>query len=266
MHRRTLQLPSPLRGTLLGLALAALAVAAAQDAPLGYEDGPLLPGEKWRVHDLHRPAPPVVKPGERGAPPSDAIVLFDGDDLAAWTTDGADARWAIEGGAMVVNGTGGLATRERFGDVQLHIEWASPAEVSGNSQQRGNSGVFLMGRYEVQILDSFENRSYSDGQAAALYGQRPPLVNASRAPGEWQSYDIVFRAPRFEGGELTAPARITLLHNGVLVQDAAEFLGATTHRSLARYAAHEPEGPIVLQDHGNPVRFRNVWVRRLEAQ
>ena len=222
MHRRTLQLPSPLRGTLLGLALAALAVAAAQDAPLGYEDGPLLPGEKWRVHDLHRPAPPVVKPGERGAPPSDAIVLFDGDDLAAWTTDGADARWAIEGGAMV--------------------------------------------RYEVQILDSFENRSYSDGQAAALYGQRPPLVNASRAPGEWQSYDIVFRAPRFEGGELTAPARITLLHNGVLVQDAAEFLGATTHRSLARYAAHEPEGPIVLQDHGNPVRFRNVWVRRLEAQ
>lgn len=230
---------------------------------VGYDDGPLLPGERWRVHDAARPVPAVVRPGLHGAAPSDALVLFDGSGLDAWTSNGEEARWKLEQGAMVVNGTGNLATRERFGDVQLHLEWMAPSEVKGESQGRGNSGVFLMGRYEVQILDSHENRTYADGQAAALYGQRPPLVNAARAPGEWQSYDIVFRAPRFEGGELVAPARVTVLHNGVLVQDAAEFLGATTHRALAQYAPHEPEGPIVLQDHGDAVRFRNVWVRRL---
>lgn len=232
---------------------------------VGYDDGPLLPGERWRVHDSARPVPDVVRPGVQGSAPSDAVVLFDGSDLSAWTSNGEAARWKLEQGAMVVNGTGNLATRERFGDVQLHLEWMAPSEVKGESQGRGNSGVFLMGRYEVQILDSYENRTYADGQAAALYGQRPPLVNAARPPGEWQSYDIVFRAPRFEGAQLLAPARVTVLHNGVLVQDAAEFLGATTHRALAQYAPHEPEGPIVLQDHGDALRFRNVWARRLSA-
>jgi hypothetical protein len=244
-------------GVLLGLA------RAQSDEPVGYEDTPHLPESKWRVHDKHRPVPRVVQPGECGSPPSDATVLFDGRDLEAWTASGGPARWSLEGGAMVVNGTGSIQTRESFGDLQLHLEWAAPAQLEGESQGRGNSGVFLMGRYEVQILDSWQNRSYADGQAAALYGQRPPDVNASRPPGEWQSYDIVFRAPRFEGERLLSPARVTVLHNGVLVHDAEPFLGATTHRALPKYAPHPERGPIQLQDHGNPVRFRNVWVREL---
>lgn len=238
-----------------------------QDQPVGYDDTPMLPGGEWRVHDSKRPAPGVVTPGdEPGAPPSDAVVLFDGADLSAWTSGGGEARWAVEDGAMVVNGTGQIETRERYGDVQLHVEWASPTEVSSGSQGRGNSGVFLMGRYEIQVLDSFENRTYADGQAAAMYGQRPPLVNASRPPGEWQSYDIVFIAPRFEGEELVSPARLTLFHNGVLVHHDEAFLGATTHRAVAKYSPHASEGPIALQDHGNPVRFRNVWARRLGGE
>lgn len=229
----------------------------------GYRDTPYLPGGEWRVHDADRPVPPVVTPGVAGAPPSDALVLFDGTNLDAWAGDGGAARWKLADGAMEVNGTGAIRTKESFGDCQLHLEWSAPTEVVSSSQGRGNSGVFLMGRYEIQILDSYENRSYADGQAAALYGQHPPLVNAMRPPGEWQTYDIVFRAPRFEGDELVRPARATVFHNGVVVQDAAPFLGATAHRTVARYAPHEPEGPIQLQDHGNPVRFRNVWVRRL---
>jgi hypothetical protein len=239
------------------LSLLALPAFAYQE--VGYTDTPFLPGGKWRVHDASRPAPPVVTPGADGAPPSDAIVLFDGTSLDAWS----GGPWDVRDGAMVVNGAGGIETKRTFGDVQLHLEWAAPADVAGESQGRGNSGVFLMGRYEVQILDSFENRTYSDGQAAALYGQHPPLVNACRPPGEWQSYDIVFRAPRFEGEKLVSPARATVLHNGVLVQDAVEFIGATTHRAIAQYSPHAPEGPIGLQDHGNPVRFRNIWARAI---
>jgi len=249
---------------------------AAQEAPVkpdqpkvGYTDTPLLPGSKWRVHDADRPQPKVVQPGtastqaEVGKPPSDAVVLFDGKDLSAFKGRKGDAEWKIEGGAMVVNGTGDIETREQFGDCQLHLEWAAPAEVKGHSQERGNSGVFFMGRYEVQVLDSFDNVTYADGQAAALYGQTPPLVNTCRKPGEWQTYDIVFEAPRFEGQRLVKPGRVTVFHNGVLVQHAQELLGETAHRAVATYHPHPQQGPLRLQDHGNPVRFRNIWLRRL---
>ncbi len=244
-------------------ALCALLAFGIQDEPVGYDDTPYLPGGEWRVHDSARPRPRVVTPGDGAAPPSDAVVLFDGTDLSAWRQGDAIARWKLEQGTMEVNGTGSIETAEAFGDLQLHLEWATPREVTGHSQARGNSGVFLMGRYEIQILDSYENATYADGQAAAMYGQYAPLVNASRGPGEWQAYDIFFRAPRFEDGELSAPAQVTVVHNGVLVQNAREFLGATTHRNLAGYAEHASEGPIALQDHGDAVRWRNIWARRL---
>lgn len=234
-----------------------------QAPPVGYTDTPLLPGSKWRVHDIERPQPRVVTPGAQGSAPSDAIVLFDGKDLSKWASGNGAAQWKLVDGAMEVNGTGSIRTVEEFGDVQLHIEWASPAKVESASQGRGNSGVFLMGRYEVQILDSFQNRTYADGSAAALYAQYPPDVNACRGPGEWQSYDIFFQAPKFDGDKLASPARVTVVHNGVVVHHARELLGATAHRSVAKYAPHAPTGPIELQDHGNPVRYRNVWVRKL---
>lgn len=227
-------------------------------------------GRDWPVHSLERPKPPIVTPGPAGAPvapPSDAIVLFDGSNLAEWRSgDDQPARWRLVDGAMeVVRGTGSVYTARRFGDIQLHIEWRTATPPSGSGQNRSNSGVFLMGRYEVQVLDSYQNETYADGQAAALYGQRPPLVNASRPPGEWQTYDIVFRRPRFAAdGSVLEPARITLLHNGVLVHDAVAFTGATAHMRAASYEAHEDRLPIALQDHGDPVRFRNVWVRELE--
>jgi hypothetical protein len=231
----------------------------------GYTDTPLLPGSEWRVHDAARPRPPVVEPPPPApAPaPADAVVLFDGDDLEQWRGRGGEAKWTVEDGAMVVNGTGDIQTAAEFGDCQLHVEWAAPADVKGSSQHRGNSGVFLMGRYEVQVLDSYDNETYADGQAGALYGQSPPRVNACRPPGAWQSFDIVFEAPRFEGDKLVAPARVTVFHNGVLVHHAVELLGQTAHRAVAAYKPHGPRGPIRLQDHGSPVRFRNVWVREL---
>lgn len=233
------------------------------NGPQGYTDTPVLPGSEWRVHDKHRPVPTVVTPGEGSAPPSDAIVLFDGVDASGFHQGGKDVAWRIADGEMTVTGGGGIASREAFGDMQLHLEWASPTEIQGNSQGRGNSGVFLMGRYEVQILDSFENRSYADGQAAAMYGQYPPDVNVCRAPGEWQSYDILFRAPRFDGEELVSPGVVTVMHNGVVVHHAREFIGATRHRDVAEYSAHPEKLPFSLQDHGNPVKFRNIWVREL---
>ena len=232
--------------------------------PVGYSDTPVLPGQKWRVHDIDRPVPPAVTPGENGAPPSDAVVLFDGKDLSLWASGDGDAKWHVKEGFAEVNGSGSIRTREAFGDCQLHIEWATPATVESSSQGRGNSGVFFLGRYEIQVLDSFENRTYADGQAGSLYGQFPPLVNASRGPGLWQSYDIVFRAPRFEGEKLLQPARATVFHNGVLVQDAQEYLGPSAHRTLPSYSpTHPSTGPIELQDHGNPVRYRNIWLRKL---
>jgi hypothetical protein len=250
----------------------AAAVLGVQEKPvLGYDDTPMLPGGKWRVHDSKRPAPPVVtpgnSPGEFAPPPSDAIVLFGGKDLAAWTSgDGGPAAWKIVDGAVeIAAGKGDIQTKESFGDCQLHLEFQMPP-AGGASQHRGNSGVFLMGRYEIQVLDSFENPTYPDGQCAALYGQYPPLVNACRKPGEWQSYDVVFRAPRFEKGALARPAFATVLHNGVLVHDHAEILGETAHRALPAYKPHDGTGPLRLQDHGNPVRYRNAWIRRLPAE
>ena len=237
---------------------------------VGYDDGPVLPDSKWRVHDGSRPQPRVVDPGMAGTKdrpgkaPADAIVLFDGKNLDEWKSGKGAAKWKVESGAMEVNGTGSIQTVQKFGDCQLHVEWASPREVKGDSQGRGNSGVFLMGRYEVQVLDSYKNASYPDGQAAALYGQTPPLVNASRAPGEWQTYDIIFEAPRFDGDKVVQPGHVTVLHNGVVVHHRRKLLGATNHRSLAKYTPHGPKGPIELQDHGNPVRYRNIWVRPLK--
>jgi hypothetical protein len=224
--------------------------------------------QEWAVHSMDRPRPPVVTPGPAGtnAPPSDAIVLFDGTGLAEWErTAGGAAGWRVTDGFMeVVGGSGSLATKRRFGDVQLHVEWMAPSPPRGTGQERGNSGVFLMGRYEIQVLDSHGNDTYADGQAAALYGQHPPLVNASRPPGEWQSYDIVFRRPRFgPDGTVVQPARATVFHNGVLVHDHVAFAGRTAHGRPAVYEHHDDRLPIVLQDHGDPVRFRHIWAREL---
>jgi hypothetical protein len=225
----------------------------------------------WPQHSTERPAPPVVTPGAVGpvGAPSDAMVLFGGSSLDAWQAErGGPARWRVVDGAFeVVAGTGGIKTRQAFGDAQLHIEWMTPAPARGTGQDRANSGVFFGdGRYEVQVLDSYNNATYPDGQAGALYGQFPPLVNASRAPGDWQVYDIVYRRPRFRAdGTLERAARFTVFHNGVLVQDAMEPVGPTANRSRPPYSAHADRLPISLQDHGHPVRFRNVWVRELEA-
>ena len=238
-------------------------------ASYGYSDTPLLPHEHWRVHDSARPLPPVVdpRPFVSVPPPSGAVVLFDGRELAEWKSGAQNGQWKVESGEAEINGTGSIESKAAFGDCHLHIEWRTPAVVVGHGQERGNSGVFFMGRYEVQILDSYDNPTYADGQAAALYGQAPPVVNASRKPGEWQSYDIVFRAPRFDGeGEsatLVTPAYATVVHNGILVQDLVAFIGATKHREVATYSAHAPEMPLALQDHGAPVRFRNIWIVRL---
>jgi len=225
--------------------------------------------QDWDIHDMNRPIPPVVDPGPAGPPapaPSDAVVLFDGKDLAQWEDmKGNPAGWKISDGFMeVVAKTGSIRTRKGFGDCQLHVEWATPAVVSGEGQGRGNSGVFLMDSYEVQVMDSYNNRTYADGQAAAIYGQFPPLVNACRPPGEWQSYDIVFRAPRFgPDGSLLKPARMTVHHNGFLVHDNAELTGPTAHKARPPYKAHPDKLPLSLQDHGNPTRYRNIWLREL---
>lgn len=231
------------------------------------------PARDWPIHSTQRPQPPVVRPGGMSSifPPSDAIVLFDGRSLAAWRSEGdttKPAGWTVRQGYMeVAPGTGGIQTRRGFGDVQLHLEFATPETVRGSGQDRANSGVFLMGRYEVQILDSYGNVTYPDGQAAALYGQRPPTVNASRPPGAWQTYDIIFHRPRFDrGGRVTESARVTVIHNGVLVQDDVELSGPTAHQARPPYEAHPARLPIGLQDHGAPIRFRNIWVRDLERR
>ena len=238
-----------------------------QEPRPGYTDTPVLPGMDWHVHDPDRPYPAEVAPGTAGAPPADAIVLFDGDDLDAWAGLDGEASWAVEGGTMAPNRSGDLRTREVFGDCQLHLEFRCPPEEDGGGQGRGNSGVFLMDRYELQVLDSFRNPTYPDGQAAALYGQYPPLVNASRPAGEWQSFDVVFRAPRFDpSGELLAPARITVLHNGVVVHADRAFLGPTRHRTLPGYEPHPAKAPLRLQDHGDAVRYRNLWIRPLDPE
>jgi hypothetical protein len=260
-------------------------LAQAPHPATGYTDTPFLPGGEWRVHDDARPRPGVVTPGSlptdehRGAAPSDAVVLFDGTDLSEWrswqgpfgiefypsysTGIMGEPGWKVENGYMEVTAPANLISKQKFGDIQLHVEWASPATVVGASQGRGNSGIGIMGTYEIQVLDSFENKSYADGQAGGIYGQYPPLVNAARGPGQWQAYDIVFEAPRFADGKLVKPAYATVFHNGVLLHHRQEVLAPTGHRVRSEYRQHEPEGPIVLQMHNNPVRYRNIWVRRL---
>ncbi|MHC4507544.1 MAG: 3-keto-disaccharide hydrolase [Planctomycetota bacterium] len=220
---------------------------------------------RWLIHDMNRPAPPVVAPGQV---PSDAIVLFDGTDLSEWTdTKGNPSKWIMGDGYMeAVKGSGYIQTRREFGSCQLHVEFATPSTVKGSSQGRGNSGVFLMGIYEVQVLDSYDNKTYPDGQCAALYGRNVPLVNACAKPGEWQSYDIIFHRPIFRGNKVVRKATFTVLHNGVLVHDHVVLRGGTGWRgkhAISDYEPHADTGPISLQDHGNPVRFRNVWIREL---
>ena len=214
--------------------------------------------EEWE------PEPPVVSTSEN-QPPSDAIVLFDGSNLDQWeSANGGQAPWKIEGDAMtVVPKSGGIQTKESFGDVQLHIEWRTPAKIEGEGQGRGNSGIFLQKRYELQVLDSYNNRTYSNGQAGSIYKQYMPLVNASKEPGEWQTYDIIYTAPVFsEDGTVKYPARITVLHNGVLIQNNVAIKGGTSFIGLPEYKEHG-KAPILLQDHNNPVSYRNIWIRPL---
>ncbi|HVY87110.1 MAG TPA: DUF1080 domain-containing protein [Caulobacterales bacterium] len=242
-----------IRALIAACVLAFAGGAAAQDQPAP------------ELTEVWTPVPARVTPGANGAPPSDAIILFDGRDLSKWeSANSGEARWSVSHGVITVApGTGDIRTRESFGDVQLHIEWKPPvlpADKAG--QDRGNSGIFLQERYEVQVLDTYENRTYVNGQAGAIYKQYPPLVNASLPPGQWQSYDIVYTAPRFNGHMLVSPARITVLQNGVLVQNNVTLTGSTTYRGQPQYEAHG-EAPLRLQDHGHLVSFRNIWIRRL---
>ncbi len=226
---------------------------------------------KWKIHDPDRPQPPTVTPGlpgDQSPAPSDAIILFGGTDLSQWEdSKGQPARWKVENGYMeVVKKTASILTKQKFGSCQLHLEWSAPLPTEGEGQDRGNSGVFLMKLYEVQVLDCYDNTTYVDGMTAAVYGQYPPLVNACRPPGEWQTYDIVFRRPYFdEAGNLAKAGRMTVFHNGILVQDNVELLGPTeTYKLGLPYLPHEDSLPLMLQDHGNPVRYRNIWIRELE--
>ncbi len=245
---------------------------AADPKKIGYDDTPMQPNGKWHVHDGSRPLPRVVTPGtnsssaKAGTPPSDAVVLLGpGADVSKWTmVDAKATMWSMKAGVLE-SGKGFIRTKDEFSDVQLHVEFATPKLVKGDSQGRGNSGVFLLGKFEVQVLDSYQNVTYPDGQASALYGQYPPLVNASLKPGEWQAYDILFQAPKFKDGKLDKPALVTVLHNGVVVHHATSYYGPTTHRKIEEYKPDSARGPIVLQDHGNPVHFRNIWLRPLKG-
>jgi hypothetical protein len=253
--------------------LAGLPVPAAEPAKpkveYGYDDTPLLPNSPWRVHDRKRPQAPMVSPGTAGqtllpaTAPSDAVVLFDGKDLSQW--QGGNEK-GIEAGAINILKTGELASKQSFGDCQAHVEWATPAKPDGGAMSWGNSGVLLLGKYEVQIIESHDSHIYADGNAGALYGQYPPLVNPTRKPGEWQTFDIVFVAPKFDGGKLVKPAYFTVFYNGVLVQYHRASLGPMKHKVLATYDSQETTGPLRLQQHGSAVRFRNIWVRPLKLE
>jgi hypothetical protein len=259
--------------TRTGLAIAAACImgsaAVAQEKP-GFKDTPMLPGGQWHVHDPDRPQPAIVTPGPTAAAaPSDAIVLFDGRSLDAWRFE--KKPWSLAEGVLSVpvieGGAGSLISRESFGDVQLHLEFRSPNPPTKSSQDRGNSGIWFMQRYELQILDGYRNPTYADGTVGAVYAYKPPLVNPSRAPGEWQTYDVVFERPRFgPDGRLVRPAYVTALLNGVLVQNHQAMLGTTVWRKVAAYEAHGDAAPLQLQDHASAVSFRNIWVRRLPPE
>jgi hypothetical protein len=239
------------------------------DGVEGFQDTPMQPDGKWHVHDPARPQSPVVTPGssfsENAAPPSDATVLFDGKDLSHWRDKktGEAAPWKIEDGVMI-SAKDDIQSVEKFGDIQLHLEFKEPTPPKGDGQGRGNSGVFFMSQYEVQVLDCYDNKTYADGATGGLYGQHPALANACKPPGEWSTYDIIFTAPRFGAdGKLMAPAYATVILNGVVVQNHQAFRGATNWRSLGSYSAHPDEMPLALQYHNNSVSFRNIWVRKV---
>ena len=254
------------------------AADAQTDPPkIGYKDTPMLPGGKWHVHDCDRPQAKEIIPGTPsmqeapGQPPSDTIILFDGTDFSKWrTAQNEPPAWKIENGCAVVpphgmKAGGDIYTKKEFGDCQIHVEWVTPDPPQGDIMNRGNSGVYLLGLYEVQIFESYHAGIYADGQAAAIYGQYPPLVNACRKPGKWQIYDIVFTAPRFKDGQLETPAYATVFHNGVCVQNHVAIMGTSGHRILPKYVPQLSKGPLMLQAHGNPVKFRNVWIRELKG-
>lgn len=248
--------------------VAAMNLSAAEGQKLGYNDTPIVPGTAWHVHDGDRPQPRVVTPGatfSHACPaPSDAIVLFNGKDFSKWQGEKGDVKWKIEGDYMETTKSGRIRTKDEFGDFQLHLEFATPVKVEGNGQGRGNNGVNIYGMYEIQILDSYQNPTYPDGQAGAIYGQTPPLVNGSKPPGEWQTYDIIWEGPRWDAaGKLTRKASVTVLHNGLLLHHKRDLLGGTNHRAFPTYKQHPPQGFLELYEHGNPVRFRNIWLRPL---
>jgi len=232
----------------------------------GFQDTPLEPGTPWHVHDPARPQPQLVTPGSFSAsatPPSDAVVLFDGKDLSQWRDKrtGGPVPWSVVDG-VAISAKDNIQTTNQFGDMQLHVEYREPTPACGDGQSRGNSGVFLMGQYEIQVLDNYNNPTYVDGAAAGVYGQHPPLANACRPPGEWQTYDIIFNVPHFDAtGKLLSPAYVTVIHNGVVTQNHQAIRGATNWRSLGKYTPIGPAGPIALQYHNNSVAFRNIWVR-----
>lgn len=254
------------------LTLAATSQAANNVGSPFYGDAPD-EHHPWAIHDRNRPQPPVVTPGsfstqeQPGKPPSDAVVLFDGSDLSKWEADegqGVPTKWVVKNGAMeCVPGSGYIRTKEKFGDCQLHVEWAAPTKVEGDSQGRGNSGVFLMGLVEVQVLDNFNNPTYPDGFASSVYGVNPPMANALRPPGEYQTYDIIFRRPVYKDGKEVDPGYVTVFVNGVLTQDHTRLEGGTGHMGRSKPGSFPEVGPLKLQDHGNPVRFRNIWYRPL---
>jgi hypothetical protein len=252
-----------------GAIILAVAVSVSSQQPkIGYDDTPMQPNGKWRIHDGTRPQPKMVAPAATsGAAPADATVLLGpGSDVSAWkmAADGAAVTWPMQNGVLQ-SSKGMIETKAQFTDFQLHVEFATPKEVKGEGQGRGNSGVFLLGAFEIQVLDSYNNPTYPDGQASAMYGQYPPMVNASRPPGEWQSYDIIFTAPRFNGSTVDKPAVVTVIHNGIVVHNATAFLGPTAHKAIGPYVPANASGPIRLQDHGNPVSFRNIWIRPLKG-
>jgi hypothetical protein len=245
-------------------------IKAKAQGDLGYRDTPVIPGQTWKVHDIDRPRPRVVDPGtpstqeSPGRAPSDSVVLFDGKSTSnlQWPAEG----WKIENGYLEITGKGqSLRSKDNFGDIQLHVEWMTPPGPERTGQWRGNSGIVLMGRYEIQVLDSFDAATYADGQAASIYGQFPPLVNASRPPGAWQFYDILFEAPKFDGDKVAKPPYATVFHNGVVVHNRQAFVGQMAHRVHRAFEAHGPEAPLVIQNHDVPVRYRNIWIRRLAA-
>lgn len=247
------------------------ALAASAGAADGYTDTAIVPGTKWHIHDPNRPQPRVVTPGKsfsHTAPaPSDAIILFEGKDFSKWIGNKGEVQWKIQDGYMETTKTGVIRTKDEFGDFQLHLEFATPEKVEGHGQGRGNNGLNIFGRYEIQILDSYQNQTYADGSAGAIYGQYPPLVNASKPPGEWQTYDVIFEGPRWdESGKLIKKAVATVFHNGVLIHHKRELHGRTNHREIGEYKQHPAKGFIQLYEHGNPVRFRNIWIREIGSQ